>query len=249
MLGYIVFVLVGVQFLVADLIQRIVVGPLIWARPGAREQILTGWAQGLRRLLFGLVEGIGRARFDVRARIPAAAGTLVVMNHQSLLDIPVGTRMVPDGYARFVLRARYTRGVPLISHMSRLYRHPSVSPGQRNRGEFDAMRDAALSSQQPILIFPEGHRTRDGEIGRWRTGGVRALLRARKWSVYVAVLDGVWETPSIAEFVRNLSSLRCRTDVAGPFPFDPDRDDPEAFIAQLRTVMCDKLAQLRAEPK
>ena len=52
------------------------------------------------------------------------------------------------------------------------------------------LKEAARTSQVPMVIFPEGTRTKDGEIGEFMTTGLRLILRSRSWKVFVFVVDG-----------------------------------------------------------
>jgi 1-acyl-sn-glycerol-3-phosphate acyltransferase len=193
-----------------------------------------------------LVRGIGRARIDVQPVIPCRGGVIMVMNHQSVIDIPVAVTCVPPGYPRIVARARYGRGIPLVSHMLSLYGHILVQPGKTRRQELDALSETARASMHPILIFPEGHRTRDGEIRPFKRGGLEAILSAREWTVYVLVIDGFYRVARLPHFIRHLSHVRGRVEAVGPFEYDGrGRVNHEEFIDELQRVMCAKLADMR----
>lgn len=233
------------MILAADLVERIVISGLVKLFPRSRERILVRWIIGLRKLCFGISSRVGGARFDIEVTVPCVAGELIVINHQSLLDIPVVFATVPDAYPRVVTRASYGKGVPLISHMLRLYRHLLVRPGGDTDFQMRRLEEFARGSEHPVVIFPEGHRTRDGEILRWKKGGLRTVLRARKWRVHVLTLDGLWKSLSLMEFMRNISKVECRVVEADCFEFDPQRDDVDAVILRMREAMCAKLAEMR----
>src|SRR5262249_21350944 len=153
----------------------------------------------------------------------------------------------PSGYPRMVAHARYGRGIPLVSHMISLYGHILVQPGRTGRQELDALAETARASTLPILIFPEGHRTRDGAIRPWKRAGLDTLLSAREWDVYVVVVDGLWRVARLTDFVRNLSHVRCRAEMVGPFRYDGrDRETHDEFVSELRRVMVAKLEEIRA---
>jgi 1-acyl-sn-glycerol-3-phosphate acyltransferase len=248
LIGGTTLALVGVLFILADVLTHLVILPWVRLRPGARDRVLTGWVQGLRWLIFAVVRGVGRARFEIRAQIPGQGGVLVVMNHQSLLDIPVAFACVPSGYPLMVTHARYARGIPLVSHVINLYGHIPVYPGRTGREELERLADAARAARLPIVIYPEGHRTRDGEIRVWKRAGLEAFLSAREWTVYVVVVDGLWRAARLPDFIRNLTRVRCRAESAGPFAYDGrGRASHEEFVDRLHRVMCDKLSEMRRE--
>ncbi len=248
--GITTLVCVGVAFVLADLVLFLVVVPLARLRPASRVRLLSSFAQFMSRVSIGLLRHIGRAEVDVRPVIPAHGGVMMVMNHQSIVDIPAAAACVPSGFPRMVVHARYGRGIPLVSHMIAVYGHIPVQPGRMGRSELNALRETARASTLPILIFPEGHRTRDGEIRAWKRAGLDAFLSAREWSVYVVVVDGLWEVGRITGFVRNLWRVRCRVEAVGPFAYDGrERANHDEFVEGLRRVMCDKLAEMRAVPR
>jgi 1-acyl-sn-glycerol-3-phosphate acyltransferase len=99
----------------------------------------------------------------------------------------------------------------------------------------------------PFVIFPEGHRTRDGDIGPWREGGLRAILGARRWTVYLLVADGYWRSARMVDFLENVSTVHGRTVALGPFEGPEPGVDPEPFIDEMRGRMVEALAAVRAE--
>jgi 1-acyl-sn-glycerol-3-phosphate acyltransferase len=243
--GFIATAALGLLFFSADLIQRTVVIIIIKIRPASRENILGGWLRHLGRAVERITSRIGGATIHVRSRVPAKPGVLVLANHQSLMDIPFVVNSFKDGYPWFIVRDRYSKGVPLVSHMIRIYGHPTVTPGRRDGEQFDRLKTMARESPRPLVIFPEGSRSRDGEIKPLRRGGLRVILGARKWTVYVIVIDGLWQCPSIGGFIRNVASVRARAESAGPFYFDPERDDMGSFISVIERRMHDKLEEMR----
>jgi 1-acyl-sn-glycerol-3-phosphate acyltransferase len=246
--GISTLVAVGIAFILADLVTLIVLEPLVRLRPRSRVATLSRFANWMARITIALVRHIGRARIDVQPSVPTHGGVLMVMNHQSLLDIPVAA-CTTSGCPRMVARARYGRGVPLVSHMISLYGHILVQPGRMGRRELDALAETARTSTLPILIFPEGHRTQDGEMRPWKRAGLDMFLSAREWEVYVVVVDGLWKVARLTDFVRNLARVRCRVETVGPLRYDGrGRDNHDEFVGELRRVMCAKLAEMRGAP-
>jgi 1-acyl-sn-glycerol-3-phosphate acyltransferase len=245
--GLATLVVMGVLFVLAEVLMLLVVTPLVLVRPSARTRILVGFAHLMVGIIFGVLRHVGRARIEVQPVIPSHGGILMVMNHQSLIDIPAAIACVPSGCPRMVARARYGRGIPVVSHMISLYGHILVQPGKMGRLELDALAETARASTLPILIYPEGHRTRDGEIRPWKRAGLDTFLSAREWEVYVVVVDGLWRVARLTDFVRDFSHVHSRTEVVGPFRYDGrGRENHDAFVTELRNVMCAKLAEMRA---
>jgi 1-acyl-sn-glycerol-3-phosphate acyltransferase len=234
------------MFITADLVERTVIVALLRLRPASRQRILRVWLRSLTRLGLWIIRGVGGARITNLPSVPAEEGVLVVMNHQSLVDIPVVFEFVKGGYPRIVTRKRYFSGIPLVSHMLRLYGHLPVEPGRNATPQVTSLGETAATTSLPIAIFPEGQRTRDGNIRPFRTAGLKAILSARRWAVYVVVADGLCPAARLGGYIRHVSAIDARVESMGPLVFDGSSDDIDAFIEGLRRMMCDKLDEMRA---
>lgn len=228
-----------------DLIERTVITALIRLRPNSRERILTNWARAIAARLLGLVQRVGGARIGPIPTIPGGPGVLILMNHQSLFDIPVAFRCLVGTYPRVVTRRRYAKGIPLISHMLRLYDHPLVDPNDRSREQIRELARVAREATHPLVIFPEGTRTRNGNIQPFRRPGLRVILRARPWKVYVVVVDGFWRCARFKEFARQVGGVDARVACMGPIDWDDPRADTDAFAESIRDMMIAGLEELR----
>ncbi|MEQ9570032.1 MAG: lysophospholipid acyltransferase family protein [Longimicrobiales bacterium] len=239
-----------VGLLLCDLVQRFVIGPWLWLRPHSRRAVLGRWMQFLDRLIAGPLEVIGGASLPPRHRVvPCGPGVLIVLNHQSLLDIPLGVRTLRSGYLRLVTRRRYARSIPLISHLIRLYRNPLVDPAAtpgEGRRMLKQLRTIARESDVPLMIYPEGTRTKDGEIGPFRPAGMGLILRARPFEVHAFVVDGLWRYAKFEDLIGNLDGLDARMEYVGRFDWTDPTADPEPFVEDLRNRMVDTLAAMRA---
>ena len=245
--GYLTVGFIGAGLVLGDPFQRIVVAGLARLLPSKRLAILTWWERLLAHFVLGSTRLLGGARIELPPELPGREGVLVLMNHQSLLDIPLVVASLRPLHPRIITRARYAAGKPLISHMVRLYQYPVVEPRANARGQIEMIAENARSSPVPMAIFPEGTRTKDGEIGSWREGGLRGILGARRWTVYLLVVDGYWQNARRVDFVKNVKRIEGRVIAFGPFEGPDPEDDPEGFIAEMRERMVAGLASLRAQ--
>ncbi len=172
------------------------------------------------------------------------------MNHQSLVDIPVGAVVVRAGYPRFVTHFRYASGIPLVSHMIGMMGAIPVYPGQMGKAEFERLTEIGRTTEHPIFLFPEGHRTKDGEIRPWKRGALDAFLSARAWTIHVLVIDGLWKSARIPDFIRTLTRVRCRLETAAVFEYDGSgRDSHDDVVARMNAAMCAKLSEMRNDAR
>lgn len=247
--GYVALVVVCLSLLVLDPVQRLIIAP--WARlaPARRIPLLTRWQRFMARVVLRPISVIGGARIPELPHVPGGPGVLVLMNHQSVLDIPLVVASTHDAYPRIVTRKRYLRWIPLISHMVRLYQYPVVDP-TANAGEgkrmLGSISEAAATSEVPLGIFPEGTRTRDGEIGRFRSTGLKLILAQRPWTVYVLVADGFWQRAKLKDFLGGMSAIEGKVTMQGPFQWTDPAADTGPFIEEMRELMITRLAEMRA---
>lgn len=236
--------------LMVELPQRLVVWPLVVLLPARRRHIAGRWIRFHARGLMALARWIAGVRVRVRGAI-APGPCVVVMNHQSVLDIPLLLAMAPEPFPRIPARTRYRRGVPGVSLAMRIGRFPFVTQKRESVREdvaaISAVADDVAAGLGSICIYPEGHRTRDGEIGPFMIRGIRSILQRAGRPVYCVVADGMWGARTFAEVAARTAGARVEVRVLGPF--DPPADETmlDAFIAELRQRMVDALHEIRAE--
>ena len=248
--GYLALLFSCTALVVSDLIERLVIGPWVKLRPSRRTPILARWIDLMAWFCTRPFVHIGGAVIPMPPKIvPALPGTLIVMNHQSLFDIPLMVQTVDGGYPRIVTRARYGRFIPLISHLVRLYQYPVVDPtanAQALRDSIAALGEVGRDAQMPIGLYPEGTRTKDGEIGRFKGAGMKRLLSERTWTVYVFVVDGFWQVAKLRDFLKGMALIDGRIAHVGTLEWDDTSVDPTQFINETRDMMIQGLADLRA---
>ena len=249
--GYFAILVVCAVILICDPVQRLVIVPLGWLLPSRRDRILIAWAQWLAWLLTAPLSWIGGASIPEPVKIRSGPGVLILMNHQSLIDIPLIVRCIENGYPRIVTRRRYARWIPLISHVLKLYQFPLVDPSAKagqTRRMLRSLQEAARTSEVPVMIFPEGTRTKDGEIGPFMTTGLRLILSSRPWRVYVFVVDGYSGYPRLRDFFGGMARLEGRIELAAELDWSDPKGEHEPFIDEVRQLMVDHLAQMRETP-
>ncbi len=246
--GYLALFVVLLGIFLCDPVQRLVVAPAARLLPSRRVGILTRWQRFLAHFILRTLSTLGGAHIPTPPRLPASPGTLVIMNHQSVLDIPLVVASMDGAYPLIVTRRRYFRWIPLISHMTRLYQYPMVDPAANVTEARDALSKlsvVARNATTPVAIFPEGTRTRNGEIGRFKTRGLETILSQRPWTVYVLVADGFWERAKMKHFVNGVGRIHARFETLGPFLWENPEEDPRQFIAGIRESMVDRLSSMR----
>ena len=109
--------------------------------------------------------------------LPPDRGYVFMANHESLMDIPALIATLPT-QTRFLAKSSLFR-IPIFGWALHAGGFVPVDRGDRvaARGSLDVAR-ARLESGRSILVFPEGTRSTDGELLRFRRGGFVLALDA-----------------------------------------------------------------------
>ncbi|HKC12983.1 MAG TPA: lysophospholipid acyltransferase family protein [Vicinamibacteria bacterium] len=229
-------------------VQRFVVWPLALLWPARRRDIVGWWFRFQAHLTLAMARVLANVRVTTQGAIEPGS-CVVVMNHQSVLDIPIAYALVRRPYPLIPTRARYRYGMPAVSPLIRLGRLPLVrqEPGSA-RGDVKSMQAAAervARGEHSLLIFAEGHRTRDGEIGPFMRTGLKVVLARAHRPVYCVVEDGLWHVRTFADVCLRFADSSAEVVVLGPFE-PPAAAEIEAFIESLRERMVTTLREMRA---
>ena len=150
------------------------------------------WESVLKALSRALVRCFGyRVRVEGLEHLPPSGAAVLVCNHVNFLD----------GFLLFGFLPRSFRALEQLQHFSwPVYglltrRFGNIALDQGGGGKTaGALRSAedALRSGISLLIFPEGHRTRDGAFREFKRGAFRLAERSSV-PVVPIVQRGAWE--------------------------------------------------------
>lgn len=232
--------------IVAPVVLYLVVVPLIALGPGRRVELGTRWVTWIAKSLTALIR-LGGARIDIEGTIDCAQAGVVIMNHQSVLEIPAMIHILRPRLPRFVARSRYARRIPTVSRAIEYLDCIVIDPRRDRAGAVVAIKRAAEEGlHHTVMLFPEGHRTRDGEIAPFRPAGMIALLEGRELPVFTIVGDGFWRLRTVMDSFFGLGSVKGQLRVVDCARSPAKREELEAFIEERRQIMIRELAKMRA---
>lgn len=205
------------------------------------------WVSHIARSLVILMR-LGGATFRIEGEIDCGQKGVIIMNHQSLLEIAPLIHITRSRLPRFVARSRYARSIPTVSRAIRYLDCIIIDPRRDRAGSVLAIQRAAEAGlQQPVMLFPEGHRTRDGEVAPFRPAGMIALLKNRPMPVWTIVSDGFWRHRKLVDTLFGLGQVEGRIKVVEKIMSPENPDELPDFIEERRQTMIRELANMRGE--
>lgn len=171
-----------------------------------------------------------RVELDPRLRANLPDPCLVCANHQSVADIAILLAAFRSHQLRFVAKRELARGFPAVSEVLRIQRHALIDRGgYRNTAlALETLGRRARSGMSPV-VFPEGTRSRDGNLKTFHTGGVRTILERTKLSIVGVAIDGGQYFARMSNLLGGLSGITYRVAYVGTF--DPGTNKEETVEA------------------
>jgi len=226
----------------------IVAQPILWLLwlvtrpfdPGRRAverffRGIGGTAIALNPLWDFRVEGFDRARFKEPC--------VVVANHESEADIFLAVRLPFD--LKYLAKESLFR-VPFFGWGMWAEGDVPVDRASMKSGALAIRRcKATLATGVSVLVFPEGTRSRSGELGRFREGAFRLAIEAGV-PVQPYVVAGTREALPPDQW--RLGKSRCVARLLPPVPVDGLAPaDAHALAARVRETTAQARAELRME--
>lgn len=172
---------------------------------------------------------IMRAVFGLRSIgaecVPAEGPVVLAPNHASLLDAFLVAAALPVGRLRHAYWAGWTGRLfsnPLLRVFSRVARVVPIDP-ERTPAEGLELGLAVLARGDALIWFPEGRRTRTGEIGPFLRGVGYLLVRTETAAVPVRIVGSFrarpWRNRVTVIFGDPIAASRLQTSGSGPDPY------------------------------
>ena len=176
---------------------------------------------------------------------------IIISNHQSLLDIPVFMKYFPDKEVRFIAKDALGRHVPLVSEMLRAQEHCLIP---RKAKPMEAMRyisdfgKRVIERKQIPILFPEGSRTRDGNVGKFFSAGFRQLTESTGLPVVVCALDGGWKLRDLRKLMTNLKNGCYRVKILRVYEPPKTKEECNKILEESKLLMQQQIEYWRQLP-
>jgi 1-acyl-sn-glycerol-3-phosphate acyltransferase len=120
---------------------------------------------------------------------------LLIANHQSMFDIPIVGSLLLTNYPKYVSKRELARWIPSISYNLRRGGNALIDRADRAQAveAIRALGERAQARGVSVVIYPEGTRSRSGELKPFKPAGAITLLQAAPALEVVPVtIDGSW---------------------------------------------------------
>ncbi len=214
-----------------------VLGGLVRAPHGLYDWIHRNWSRS--------VLGAAGVRTDVRGLEHSETGRaqILIANHQSMFDIWALMAAVPASL-RFVAKAELAR-IPLFAAACRAAGHVFIDRTNAEQA-VEAIRTAGERMRREgltLVMFPEGTRSRDGTLGRFRRGAFALAIETEAYLIPTAVDGGGRILPRGARQIRpGVIHIR----LAEPVPLEGmTPEDRDELVRDTRDTVSAMLVGLR----
>jgi 1-acyl-sn-glycerol-3-phosphate acyltransferase len=179
-----------------------------------------------------------------KTRIDPRKPYMMISNHQSMVDIFALFRTF--FHFKWVSKSENFK-FPFIGWNMRLNRYIEIDRGT-TRGSVSMMRkaEATLKEGSSVFIFPEGTRSRSGELGSFKRGAFE-LAKKLEIPILPVVLDGSSKALPVGSFI--LKGLhRIRIHVLDPIPIEKVKAlSVDELIELSREIIQTELQKMRAQ--
>jgi 1-acyl-sn-glycerol-3-phosphate acyltransferase len=132
-------------------------------------------------------------KFQGFEKIPDNRPIIIVSNHQSMYDIPAVVFGFRKYYPKFISKIELSKNIPSISYNLRHGKSALIDRENRTQAVKEIFKLGRLIQENnyAACIFPEGTRSKTGQVKKFMSAGINTLLHAAPSAVIVPfVIDG-----------------------------------------------------------
>jgi 1-acyl-sn-glycerol-3-phosphate acyltransferase len=220
--------------------------PLLWVvKVLDRDPMRRRTARWFRKLgpLVAKINPAWRIHVDGLQHVNPNATYVIVSNHQSLADIPLVSHLRQD--AKWLGKAELLQ-VPIFGWCMRMAGDIGVERGDRRKAAQALLKCAnCLRNGVSVVFFPEGTRSRTGEVLAFNDGPFQLALR-EKIPVLPLVIEGTGNAlPRSTWMFGEAQDIHLRVLEAVP---STEWTDCGALRDRVRQLIVDELMKLRSVP-
>jgi len=150
-----------------------------------------------------------RYSFHIEEKLPVGRPLIIVANHQSMFDIPPIIWHMRKYHPKFVSKKELGKGIPSVSYN---LRHAGSALIDRKDNKQALTEIAKLGRyieehKRTAVIFPEGTRSRNGEIKKFQPTGLKILMKNAPSALVVPIsINNSWKLLRYGKFPMGVGS-------------------------------------------
>lgn len=144
-----------------------------------------------------------RIKFTNQYVLPTDRPIIFIANHQSMYDIPPLIWFLRGNHAKFISKIELTKGIPSISFNLKYGGGANIDRKDSKKAIAEILKlgERMKKNNWSAVIFPEGTRSRNGQIKQFAVGGVATLLkRCPKALIVPIAIKGSWKFVQFGAF-------------------------------------------------
>ncbi|MCH7610440.1 MAG: 1-acyl-sn-glycerol-3-phosphate acyltransferase [Chloroflexi bacterium] len=189
----------------------------------------------MRGMFFVLINLLSRPNIEGRENLPKSGAYLIVSNHMSMVDIPMGLTFFGRRDLKAWVAAKWSSH-PLLAPIVHMSGGIFIVRGKVDRS---ALQEAInwLKSGRPFVLAPEGTRSRQGTLQRGKTG---AAYLAAEANVPVIPTGFIGTDEAMRTLFRRFRRPRITLRIGKPFMLPPLDGNSQAASLRKNTdeLMC-----------
>ena len=211
----------------------IVVFPFDFTRGKILSKIVRYWA----RAIF-LSSGI-KTKIIGLENLDSSKNYIFAANHSSSLDIPLMLGFIP--FWIVPISKIELKWIPFLGWAMQMAGHVFVDRSKHEKAMLSIknIKNSLLKRPRSILLFPEGFRTKDGQVNQFKSGGLSLGIEAKLPIAPVAII-GTFDSLKKGSklFINNLLIIKVGNPIDTRGYIEKDRKI-------LANIVCDRVKELK----
>lgn len=118
-------------------------------------------------------------KFKNQYQLPEKRSIIFIANHQSMYDIPPLIWFLRKYHAKFISKIELTKGIPSVSFNLKYGGGANIDRKDRKQAiaEIIKLAERMKENTWSVVIFPEGTRSRDGQLKPFAIGGIATISK------------------------------------------------------------------------
>ena len=160
--------------------------------------------------------------------IPKNEPVIFISNHQSMMDIKLSLACIPTNIS-FISKDTIFR-VPILGAYMKVSGHIPIQRGE-DRKAYETLLTAVkkLTAKKSLVVFPEGTRSEDGQLGAFKRGISLIILKSGRRVVPMAICGSNQFMPKRG-WLSHPEKRYVKINFGKPLSFDNSRTDREYTI-------------------